>query len=114
MKRTAGNKLVVAVRVNPQIEQRLRLLTELTGRRQSFFLQQMPGIFVGGMLGKRIVRTQTYSALYFANDLNGDDVPGIQGDDVHCDEINVVAGVRLLSAAIKRANEIAFVGLDAG
>ena len=41
MKRTAGNKLVVAVRVNPQIEQRLRLLAEVTGRRQSFFLQQI-------------------------------------------------------------------------
>ena len=41
MKRTAGNKLVVAVRVNPQIEQRLRLLAEVTGRRQSFVLQQI-------------------------------------------------------------------------
>jgi len=41
VKRTAGNKLVVAVRVNPQIEQRLRLLTEVTGRRHSFFLQQI-------------------------------------------------------------------------
>ena len=41
VKRTAGNKLVVAVRVNPQIEQRLRLLAEVTGRRQSFFLQQI-------------------------------------------------------------------------
>ena len=41
MKRTAGNKLVVAVRVTPQIEQRLRLLAETTGRKQSFFLQQM-------------------------------------------------------------------------
>ena len=41
MKRTAGNKLVVAVRVNPQIEQRLRLLADVTGRRQSFFLQQI-------------------------------------------------------------------------
>ena len=41
MKRTAWNKLVVAVRVNPQIEQRLRLLAEVTGRRQSFFLQQI-------------------------------------------------------------------------
>ena len=41
MKRTAGNKLVVAVRVNPQIEQRLRLLADVTGHRQSFFLQQI-------------------------------------------------------------------------
>ena len=42
MKRTAENpRKVVAVRVSPQIEQRLRLLAELTGRRQSFFLQQM-------------------------------------------------------------------------
>ena len=41
MKKTAGNKLVVAVRVNPQIEQRLRLLADVTGRRQSFFLQQI-------------------------------------------------------------------------
>jgi len=41
VKRTAGNKLVAAVRVNPQIGQRLRLLAEVTGRRQSFFLQQI-------------------------------------------------------------------------
>ena len=41
MKRTAGNKRVVAVRVNPQIGQRWRLLAEVTGRRQSFFLQQI-------------------------------------------------------------------------
>ena len=41
MKRTAGNKRVVAVRVNSQIEQRLRLLADVTGRRQSFFLQQI-------------------------------------------------------------------------
>ena len=41
VKRTAWNKLVVAVRVNPQIEQRLRLLAEVTGRRQSFVLQQI-------------------------------------------------------------------------
>lgn len=42
MKRSAENKLkVVAVRVDPQIEQRLRLLAETTGRKQSFFLQQM-------------------------------------------------------------------------
>ncbi|WP_109481173.1 hypothetical protein [Paraburkholderia sp. C35] len=42
MKRSAENKLqVVAVRVDPAIERRLRLLAEVTGRRQSFFLQQM-------------------------------------------------------------------------
>lgn len=42
MKRTADNRLqVVAVRVDPAIERRLRLLAEVTGRRQSFFLQQM-------------------------------------------------------------------------
>lgn len=50
MKRTAENKLkVVAVRVNPQIEQRLRLLAESTGRRQSFFLQQMIEGGIGAM-----------------------------------------------------------------
>ena len=42
MRRSAENKLkVVAVRVDPQFEQRLRLLAEATGRKQSFFLQQM-------------------------------------------------------------------------
>jgi RHH-type transcriptional regulator, rel operon repressor / antitoxin RelB len=42
VKRTAENKLkVVAVRVDPAIERRLRLLAGATGRRQSFFLQQM-------------------------------------------------------------------------
>ena len=42
VKRSAENKLiVVAVRIDPQIEQRLRLLAETTGRKQSFFLQQM-------------------------------------------------------------------------
>lgn len=42
MKRTADKRLqVVAVRVDPAIERRLRLLAEVTGRRQSFFLQQM-------------------------------------------------------------------------
>lgn len=35
MKRTAENQSkVVAVRLKPQIEQRLRLLAEATGRRQ--------------------------------------------------------------------------------
>ncbi|NUY06119.1 hypothetical protein G5S42_43040 [Paraburkholderia sp. JPY169] len=42
MKRSADNRLkVVAVRVNPHIERRLRLLAEATGRTQSFFLQQI-------------------------------------------------------------------------
>jgi RHH-type rel operon transcriptional repressor/antitoxin RelB len=42
VRRNAENKLiVVAVRIDPQIEQRLRLLAETTGRKQSFFLQQM-------------------------------------------------------------------------
>jgi RHH-type rel operon transcriptional repressor/antitoxin RelB len=42
VKRSAENKLqVVAVRVEPAIERRLRLLAEVTGRKQSFFLQQM-------------------------------------------------------------------------
>ncbi|SAL88326.1 hypothetical protein AWB67_07574 [Caballeronia terrestris] len=42
MRRTAENKLkVVAVRVDPAIEQRLRVLAEATGRKQSFFLQRM-------------------------------------------------------------------------
>ncbi len=42
MKRSSGNNLkVVAVRVNPQVEHRLRLLAEATGRNQSFFLQHI-------------------------------------------------------------------------
>ena len=49
MKRTAGNKLVVAVRVTPQIDQRLRLLAEVTGRKQSLFLQQMIESGIGAM-----------------------------------------------------------------
>ena len=49
MKRTAGNKLVVAVRVTPQIEQRLQLLAEITGRKQSFFLQQMIDSGIGSI-----------------------------------------------------------------
>ena len=50
MKRTAENKLkVVAVRVDPQIEQRLRLLAEVTGRKQSFFLQQMIASGIGAI-----------------------------------------------------------------
>ncbi|MEW6345631.1 MAG: hypothetical protein RXR20_01460 [Paraburkholderia sp.] len=50
MKRTAENqRKVVAVRVNPQTEQRLRLLAELTGRKQSFFLQQMIEGGIGAM-----------------------------------------------------------------
>ncbi|WP_248324218.1 MULTISPECIES: hypothetical protein [unclassified Caballeronia] len=50
MRRTAENKLkVVAVRVEPAIEQRLRLLAEVTGRKQSFFLQQMIESGIGAM-----------------------------------------------------------------
>ncbi|MBC8642001.1 hypothetical protein IAG25_34820 [Caballeronia sp. EK] len=42
MRRSAENKLrVVAVRIDPVIEQRLRVLAEVTGRKQSFFLQRM-------------------------------------------------------------------------
>ncbi|MDR5815869.1 MULTISPECIES: hypothetical protein [unclassified Caballeronia] len=50
MRRTAENKLkVVAVRVDPQFEQRLRLLAEVTGRKQSFFLQQMIESGIGAL-----------------------------------------------------------------
>ncbi|TCF97992.1 hypothetical protein BZM27_55260 [Paraburkholderia steynii] len=50
MKRSAENKLrVVAVRVDSQIEQRLRLLAETTGRGQSFFLQQIIERGIGAM-----------------------------------------------------------------
>ena len=42
MRRSAENKLrVVAVRIDHVIEQRLRVLAEATGRKQSFFLQRM-------------------------------------------------------------------------
>ncbi|MFM0140562.1 hypothetical protein [Caballeronia grimmiae] len=42
MRRSAENKLrVVAVRIDPVIEQRLRVLAEATGHKQSFFLQRM-------------------------------------------------------------------------
>jgi RHH-type transcriptional regulator, rel operon repressor / antitoxin RelB len=42
MRRSAENRLrVVAVRIDPVIEQRLRVLAEATGRKQSFFLQRM-------------------------------------------------------------------------
>ncbi|SAL25184.1 hypothetical protein AWB67_04667 [Caballeronia terrestris] len=50
MRRKAENKLkVVAVRVDPEIEQRLRLLAEVTGRKQSFFLQQLIESGMGAM-----------------------------------------------------------------
>jgi RHH-type rel operon transcriptional repressor/antitoxin RelB len=50
VKRSAENKLrVVAVRIDPLIEQRLRLLAETTGRRQSFFLQQIIERGIGAM-----------------------------------------------------------------
>ena len=35
--------------IDPQIEQRLRLLAEVTGRKQSFFLQQMIESGIGAM-----------------------------------------------------------------
>lgn len=42
MRRKTGNaSQVIAVRVEPAIEQRLRLLAEVTGRSQSFFLKQL-------------------------------------------------------------------------
>jgi RHH-type transcriptional regulator, rel operon repressor / antitoxin RelB len=39
--RKAEKLKVVAVRVDPGIERRLRLLAETSGRKPSFFLQQM-------------------------------------------------------------------------
>jgi RHH-type rel operon transcriptional repressor/antitoxin RelB len=42
LRRKSGNRSqVIAVRVEPAIEQRLRLLAEVTGRSQSFFLKQL-------------------------------------------------------------------------
>ena len=42
MRRKSENRSqVIAVRVEPVIEQRLRLLAEITGRSQSFFLKQL-------------------------------------------------------------------------
>ncbi|MGF6856741.1 hypothetical protein [Paraburkholderia sp. CI3] len=42
MRRKSGNSShVIAVRVEAAIEQRLRLLAEVTGRSQSFFLKQL-------------------------------------------------------------------------
>ena len=42
MKRKSENSLqVIAVRIEPAIGQRLRLLAEVTGRNQSFFLKQL-------------------------------------------------------------------------
>jgi RHH-type rel operon transcriptional repressor/antitoxin RelB len=42
LRRKSGNRSqVIAVRVEPVIEQRLRLLAEITGRSQSFFLKQL-------------------------------------------------------------------------
>jgi RHH-type transcriptional regulator, rel operon repressor / antitoxin RelB len=40
---------VIAVRVAPAIEQRLRLLAEVTGRSQSFFLKQLIGKGIDAM-----------------------------------------------------------------
>lgn len=39
--RKAEKLKVVAVRIDPAIERRLRLLAETTGRKPSFFLQQL-------------------------------------------------------------------------
>ncbi|MGF6767876.1 RHH-type rel operon transcriptional repressor/antitoxin RelB [Paraburkholderia sp. GAS199] len=42
MSRNSENRSqVIAVRVEPAIEQRLKLLVETTGRSQSFFLKQL-------------------------------------------------------------------------
>ncbi|MFM0007086.1 hypothetical protein P0D80_26995 [Paraburkholderia sp. RL17-373-BIF-A] len=42
MRRKSGNgSQVIALRVEPTIEQRLRLLAETTGRSESFFLKQL-------------------------------------------------------------------------
>jgi len=42
LKRKSENSLqVIAVRIEPAIGQRLRLLAEVTGRNQSFFLKQL-------------------------------------------------------------------------
>ena len=50
MRRSTENKLrVVAVRIDPTIEQRLRVLAETTGRKQSFFLQQMIESGIGAL-----------------------------------------------------------------
>ncbi|AXF18784.1 hypothetical protein [Paraburkholderia caledonica] len=50
MKRSADNKRkVVAVRIDPQIEHRLRLLAETSRRKQSFFLQQIIEQGIGAM-----------------------------------------------------------------
>ena len=40
-KKSAETLKVVAVRVDPAIERRLRLLAETTGRKPSYFLQQL-------------------------------------------------------------------------
>jgi RHH-type rel operon transcriptional repressor/antitoxin RelB len=40
-RKSENRSQVIAVRVEPAIEQRLRLLAEVTGRSQSFFLKQL-------------------------------------------------------------------------
>ena len=40
-KQSAAKSKVVAVRIDPAIERRLRLLAETSGRKPSFFLQQL-------------------------------------------------------------------------
>ncbi|MGF6935295.1 RHH-type rel operon transcriptional repressor/antitoxin RelB [Paraburkholderia sp. UCT70] len=50
MRRKSGNSShVIAVRVEAAIEQRLRLLAEVTGRSQSFFLKQLIEKGIGAM-----------------------------------------------------------------
>ena len=60
------------------------------------------------------MRAKAYAAPYSANYLNRHDVPRIHRNDVNSDEIDVGGGVRLLPAAIERANEMALVWLDGG
>lgn len=40
-KKSTETLKVVAVRIGPSVERRLRLLAETSGRKQSFFLQQL-------------------------------------------------------------------------
>jgi RHH-type rel operon transcriptional repressor/antitoxin RelB len=40
-RKSENRSQVIAVRVEPAIEQRLRLLAEVTGRSQSFFLKKL-------------------------------------------------------------------------
>jgi hypothetical protein len=71
-----------------------------------FSPQQVPRLLIDRMLGKRVVRRQAYSVPYFANDLNGNDVPGVYRNDVHSEEVNILSGVWFLPAPVKRADVI--------